>query len=170
MYASSGTTAALVPIAACAGSPSHDAKPVRVDATPSAPLAPVPYVAARRLGLLRMSAFTSAPIVGIDKVDACIVFAKTRAGLGVNKDGAGLTLLDETGKPRAMLSMGKDGAGLALGDETGKKRAGLAVDKDGPRLALGDETGKARAGLTVSKDGPRLALSDENGKTLWSQP
>lgn len=116
---------------------------------------------------------------------------KTRASLGVLKDGPALGLTDENGKPGVVLSVDKDGAGLFL-YENGKSRAVLGLNKDGPvlwqydengepRVALGalkdgkglllyDENGKPRVLLVTTKGRTGLALYDENGKSYWSTP
>lgn len=46
---------------------------------------------------------------------------KSRAVIGVSKDGPALRLLDENGKPRVELSIWKDGPGLVLLDENGNR-------------------------------------------------
>ena len=89
---------------------------------------------------------------------------KTRASVGMGKDGPGLWLWDENAKPRVMLVATKDGSVLWLHDGNGKGRAVLSASDDSPMLSLYDENDKTRARLAVIKEGAGLALSDENGK------
>jgi hypothetical protein len=96
---------------------------------------------------------------------------KTRAMLGMDKDGPRLVLCDENGKERALLGAFKDGSPhLDLWDESGRNRAGLTVSKDGPVLNLADGNGKPRVILTVFKDSPALGLVDANGRVLGKLP
>lgn len=121
---------------------------------------------------------------------------KTRAMLGVFKDGSEMQLSDENGNPRIVLiastdeteiqllkANGKTGAWLnasnrvsllQLNDENGNYRLGLHVFKDGPNLDLCDDTmiasGKPRVELDARKNGPKVQLYDTKGNILWKVP
>ncbi len=120
---------------------------------------------------------------------------RTRAMLGVFKDGSELQLSDENCNPRVVLIASKDeselqlqangkmhawlhasnsGSLLHLHDENGDYRIGLDVFKDSPKLYLCDKTmissGKPRVKLDTGEDGPMLQLFDTNGRTLWKAP
>jgi len=96
---------------------------------------------------------------------------KTRAELGMSKDGPGLWLYDENGNVRTMLEVreGK-GAGLTLVDDNCRAGARLDVNKDGAGLVMCDVYGKTRVGLMALDVGPGLALYDQQGKAIWRAP
>lgn len=82
-------------------------------------------------------------------------------------------LTDTDGKTRAMLGVDEDGAELTLRDENGMLGVVLGVGKDGPYLDLYN----LYKGLTppvqlkATKDGPAgLALVDESGELIWFAP
>ncbi len=86
---------------------------------------------------------------------------------------AGVSLLDEEGRPRAVLSVDKSGPGLALYGTSSKSGTILNVNDDGPALAMRDNQGKTRALLTTIGAGPALIFSDEREKeriALIQQP
>ena len=74
---------------------------------------------------------------------------------------AGISMLDERGRPRAVLSIDSTGPGLLLYGETSKAGGSLTVNRDGPALALRDNDGNTRALLAAIDAGPALILSDE---------
>lgn len=75
---------------------------------------------------------------------------------------AGISLLDQEGRPRAVLSLDATGPGLALYGSTSRVGAILSVNDAGPALAMRDNGGKTRAVLTAIDQGPALILSDEH--------
>lgn len=80
--------------------------------------------------------------------------------------GAGLALLDATGKPRAALLATLTGdPSLSLFDEDGKPRSVMGVLDSGPGLALFDSSRKMRIGLEIQANGaPSVSVADANGK------
>ncbi len=92
--------------------------------------------------------------------------AQARGGAVVHRETGAkrFVLVDEKGKSRAILGMNKDGPGLALLDEKGNVRVSMGLTEVGPVLALLDGAGHSRAILRVTKEGPGLALLDENGQ------
>ena len=93
-----------------------------------------------------------------------------RGELFVRKDGSGLRLEVEKGLTRVQLDVNKNGAMLSLFDDTSAiPRAQLGVTKDGPMLSM-FEHGQARAVLLVHKNGTGLTLGDENGEPIWRAP
>ncbi len=74
---------------------------------------------------------------------------------------AGVSLLDEEGRPRAVLSLDNTGPGLALYGTSSKTGTILNVNEDGPALAMRDNDGRTRALLAAIGPGPALILSDE---------
>ena len=84
------------------------------------------------------------------------------AVLGVNEDGAGLSLMEAgNDEPRCSLQMGPRGPAVVLSDNDGKVRVRVEADVDGPYLALYDGKGTIRVGLAVPEDGPALDLYDD---------
>ncbi len=77
---------------------------------------------------------------------------------------AGVSLLDEEGRPRAVLSVDRSGPGLALYGESSQVGTTLNVDSAGPTLAMRDNRGRTRAMLTAIDQGPALILSDSEGR------
>src|SRR5690606_29801885 len=75
---------------------------------------------------------------------------------------AGVSLLDEAGRPRAVLSIDASGPGLLLYGETAQTGSSLAVNRDGPALTMRDGGGRTRIVLAAMDEGPALMLSDEN--------
>ncbi len=75
---------------------------------------------------------------------------------------AGVSLLDEDGRPRAVLSIDASGPGLLLYGETSLSGSSLTVNRDGPALAMRDGGGRTRVVLAAIDEGPALILSDEN--------
>jgi len=67
---------------------------------------------------------------------------KLRATLCIAEKGPGLWLYDETGAYRAGLGLNEQGAGLTLIDAKGKNRATMCLAEKGPELTLYDENGK----------------------------
>jgi len=89
---------------------------------------------------------------------------KDRGGLATTKDGPGLVLWNENGKPSVNLIAERLGASLALSDKTGTRRLNLDTSAGGTVLALADENGADRAGFVVTNFASVLMLSDRNGK------
>lgn len=75
---------------------------------------------------------------------------------------AGISLLDEDGRPRAVLSLDASGPGLLLYGETSRTGSSMTVSGDGPAMAMRDGGGRTRILLAAIDDGPALLLSDEN--------
>lgn len=74
---------------------------------------------------------------------------------------AGVSLLDEEGRPRAVFSLDASGPGLLLYGETARTGISMTVNRDGPALAFRDGSGHTRILLAAIDEGPALILSDE---------
>jgi hypothetical protein len=93
--------------------------------------------------------------------------------LSAAPDGAGLLVLDQSGKPRAAVIVTKTGEpGIKLYDTHGAVRAAMVVSSDDQAgLALYDPKGNARAALVSKQTGESsLVLLDESGKQVASLP
>ena len=72
---------------------------------------------------------------------------KVRLELGVDKDGAGIDILDANGKSRVVIGEGTiedlgEGAGLWVFDDKERPRVGVGTGKHGAGLVVLDEKGK----------------------------
>lgn len=124
--------------------------------------------AAVSLGASRENAATPAT-AATDRLEARTVVAE--AVQLVDRDGklrtlisarAGVSMLDEQGRPRAVLSIDASGPGLLLYGETSRAGGSLTVNRDGPALALRDNDGRTRALLATIAEGPALLFTDED--------
>lgn len=81
---------------------------------------------------------------------------KVRMELGIDKDGAGIDILDAKGKSRVIIGEGTmedlgEGAGLWVFDDKERPRVGVGTGKHGSGLVVLDENGKPVAGQADKK-------------------
>jgi hypothetical protein len=94
---------------------------------------------------------------------------RTRATLGLDDDGVGLTLRDAAGRPVAQLQVAKtpDKAALYMRDPKESSGVELAMTMNGPVLHLADKTGPRVRLATNELNAPLAAVYDAEGKKLF---
>ena len=87
------------------------------------------------------------------------VDGRTRVSLGSFRQGTGLDLFDNAGKPRVFLLTAKEGPGLTFGDADGNRMALSVPDT----IDLKDESRSKRPATS-------LLMIDKENTVIWKAP
>ena len=81
-----------------------------------------------------------------------------------------LVITDEQGATRAWVGVNKDGPGVSIFDDTGHTRIWVGLHQNNPSISILGADDKARVTMGSGSEQSYLLVQDEAGKKIFSKP
>lgn len=107
-------------------------------------------------------------LVGVGAIAGYL--ASRRIGTPLKTVTHSLVITDEQGATRAWVGVNKDGPGVSIFDDTGHTRIWVGLHQNNPSISILGADDKARVTMGSGSEQSYLLLQDDAGKKIFSKP